>query len=101
MHIIGRKTLRLAAQRHPDAQTAIDHWYRVARCADWHNIADVRNDFPHADAVRVASGNTATVFNVAGNKFRLVTVIHNRSKVYIGMILTHAEYSRQSWKGQL
>jgi len=102
MHVISRKLLRLAAQRHPDVQAGLDHWYRVARKADWRNIGDARREFPHADAVRVGSGNTATVFNIAGNKYRLVTVLHyNRAKVYVAMVLSHAEYSKETWKGRL
>jgi mRNA interferase HigB len=40
-----------------------------------------------------------TVFNIAGNKFRLIVAIHyNRKKVYIRHALTHAEYSRGHWR---
>ena len=102
MHVISRKALRLAAQRHSDAEPGLDRWYRVTRKADWRSIADVRKAFPHADAATVASGNTVTIFNIAGNKYRLVTVMHyTRSKVYVAMVLTHAEYSKNAWKGRL
>ncbi len=102
MHVISRKALRLAAQRHPAAQAGLDHWYRVTAKAQWRNIADTRRDFPHADAALVSSGNAATIFNIAGNKYRLVTVIHyNRLKVYVAMVLTHAEYSKEAWKDRL
>ena len=102
MHIISRKALRAAAQRHPNAEPSLEHWYRVASKAEWRDIRDVRRAFPHADAATVASGNTVTIFNVAGNKYRLVTVIHyNRSKVYVAMVLTHAEYSKEAWKDRL
>jgi mRNA interferase HigB len=102
MHVISRKSLRLAAQRHPAAAAGLEHWYRVAREAEWRSIRDVRVSFPHADAVVVDSGNVATVFNIGGNNFRLITVLHyNRFKAYVAMVLTHAEYSRDKWKGQL
>ncbi|MDA8351108.1 MAG: type II toxin-antitoxin system HigB family toxin, partial [Pseudomonadota bacterium] len=40
-----------------------------------------------------------TVFNIGGNKCRLIAVIHcNRRKVYIRQVLTHAEYDRDKWK---
>jgi mRNA interferase HigB len=58
--------------------------------------------FPHADAVRVASDHEVTVFNVGGNKFRLVTAIHySAQRVYVLRLMTHAEYSRDSWKETL
>jgi mRNA interferase HigB len=42
------------------------------------------------------------VFNIAGNKYRLVTAIHyNRQIVYTLRVMTHAEYSRDKWKEQL
>jgi len=39
------------------------------------------------------------VFNIAGNKYRLIVAIHyNRKKIYIRHVLTHAEYSRGHWR---
>ena len=39
------------------------------------------------------------VFNIGGNKYRLIARIHyNRKKVYIQAVLTHQEYDRGSWK---
>lgn len=70
------------------------HWYRVAKAAVWTNITAVRQDFPHADAVDIY-----TVFNVGGNKYRLIAVIKYRWQViYIREILTHQEYGRERWK---
>ena len=90
------------AERHPDAVEPLDRWYRIARCAPWASLAEVRVEFPHADIVRVASGNLVTVFNVAGNKYRLITAIHyNRQVIYTLRVLTHAEYSRGRWKERL
>ena len=70
------------------------HWYQVAKRATWQNITEVRSDFPHADAA-----GTFTVFNIAGNKYRLITVIKYRWQgAYIRAILTHEEYGRERWK---
>jgi len=39
------------------------------------------------------------VFNIGGNKYRLVAVIHfNAQKLFIRQVLTHAEYDRGDWK---
>lgn len=58
------------------------------------NFAHLRATFPSADLVGVF-----TVFNIGGNNYRLIAVIHyNRSKVYIRHVLTHAEYDRGDWK---
>jgi mRNA interferase HigB len=41
----------------------------------------------------------STVFDIGGNKYRLVVAIHyNRKKVYIRHVMTHAEYDQNRWK---
>lgn len=102
MHVITRKRIVEYAKRHPDAAEALDRWYRVARAARWDNIQDVRRIFPHADAVTVASGNTVTVFNVGGNKYRLAAAIHyNAKRLFVLAMMTHAEYDKGTWKEAL
>lgn len=72
------------------------------KAAQWSNMADLRQTFPSADPVRVISGRTVVVFNVAGNRHRLLTAIHyNLGKVFVLRLLTHAEYSRDTWKDEL
>jgi Uncharacterized protein conserved in bacteria len=44
-------------------------------------------------------GKTYTVFNICGNRFRLITKIEYRYQtIYIKRVLTHAEYDREEWK---
>ena len=63
--------------------------------AVWQSFADVRAVYAKADQV-----GQFTVFNVGGNKYRLLAAIHyNRAKVYVRHVLTHAEYDRGEWKG--
>ena len=50
-------------------------WHKVAIHASWRNLSEVREQFPHADPVAVKSGAVVTVFNIAGNKYRLITRI--------------------------
>jgi hypothetical protein len=51
-----------------------------------------------ADAVKVGSGRPVVVFDIAGNKFRLLTAIHyNLKKVFVLRFLTHAQYSKGKW----
>jgi len=39
------------------------------------------------------------VFNIGGNKYRLIAAIHfNRRKLYIRHVLTHTEYDKERWK---
>jgi len=73
-----------------------------AEAAKWGSITDVRRIYPHADAVKVNSGNDVFIFNACGNRYRLVTAIHfNRQKLYILRFMTHTEYGKRHWKDQL
>ena len=82
------------ARKHPDARVPLSHWYSIVRKTDYASFAELRITFPAADQVE-----KFTVFNVAGNKFRLIVAIHyNRKKVYIRHVLTHTEYSRGHWR---
>jgi mRNA interferase HigB len=102
VHIIKAKTLKEFARRHPDAAHALADWLSVAERCEWTNLADVRSIYPHADAVEVASGRSVTVFNIRGNRYRLITAIHyNRQKIYTLRFHTHSEYDRGSWKEAL
>jgi mRNA interferase HigB len=102
MRIITRKRLREFVQRHRDAAEPLEKWYRLFREAEWENLQDVRRVYLHADTVTVASGNTVTVFNICGNKYRLIVAIHyNRQRVYVLRLLRHAEYSKDFWKDRL
>ena len=72
---------------------------KAAEPVIWSNLAETRQTFPHADEVVARSGRTLTVFNLGGNKFRLVTSIHySGRRVYIRELLTHADYDKGKWK---
>ena len=70
MRIVSKAAITEFAQEHSDALEALMHWYLVTKRAQWKNLADVRRDFPQADLVGIS-----TVFNVGGNKYRLIAVI--------------------------
>lgn len=102
MRIISIRTLREFWQRHPDAQTPLKDWFRATEAAGWRNFMDVRQTFGSADTAKVDSGNTVTIFDIGGNKYRLIAAIHyNAGVLYALMVLTHKEYDTNKWKGQL
>ncbi|MHB8521302.1 MAG: type II toxin-antitoxin system HigB family toxin [Limisphaerales bacterium] len=77
MHIITRKRLNEFAERHPTAKPGLVHWYRVLKKNDFGDFVGLRSLFPNADQV-----GSLTIFNIGGNKVRLVAAIHyNRRKV--------------------
>ena len=95
MHIITRKRLNEFAAIHPNSKSALQEWYRRIKMGTFHNFAELRAVFPSADQV-----GGLTVFDIGGNKVRLIAAIHyNRQKLYIRAVLTHAEYDDGKWKG--
>ena len=102
MRIITRKRLREFASRFTDAAVPLAAWAKSAQAARWRNLDEVRMTYPHADSVRVYSGREATVFNIKGNHYRLITAIHyDKQRVFVMRLLTHAEYDKDQWKVQL
>ncbi|HEX4614175.1 MAG TPA: type II toxin-antitoxin system HigB family toxin [Urbifossiella sp.] len=96
MRIISKKKLREFWKDHPRAKAVLEAWYQVIRHAKWETFADVRETFGSADQyVRF------TIFNIGGNKYRLIAVIHfNRGLLYVRHVLTHAEYDEEKWKDE-
>ena len=94
MHIITQKALREFAASHPDVESALQHWYQLMKHGNFQTLVEVKAIFPSADQV-----DDFTVFNIGGNKVRLITNIrYNRQKVYIVAVLTHAEYNKNKWR---
>ncbi|MDM8529678.1 type II toxin-antitoxin system HigB family toxin [Anaerolineales bacterium HSG25] len=94
MHIISRRALRDFWERYPDSQKPLSRWFKIVQNSNFSSFAELRNSFPSVDKV----GNLI-VFNIGGNKYRLITSIHfNRNKVYIRHVLTYKMYDKGVWK---
>lgn len=102
MRVIKPSRIYEFGREYPDADASLRAWVKVARKSRWESLKDVRNIYPSADPVVVRSGRMVTVFNIGGNKYRLIVAVHyNIGKVYIVRFLTHAEYDKDQWKRQL
>ena len=94
MHILSLRRLREFWAEHPDAEASLRSWYRVVKQARWQRFTDVRAHYRSADQV-----GKFTIFNITGNAYRLITVIHfNTGRVYVRRVLTHAAYTRGTWR---
>ncbi|MFH0823069.1 MAG: type II toxin-antitoxin system HigB family toxin [Pseudomonadota bacterium] len=99
MRVITKAGLQGFWETYPQAGTPLEDWYRVADKARWKSLEDVRRTYPAADLAKVKSGGTVTIFNIGGNKYRLVAAIHcNSQRVYVLHVMTREEYSRNAWK---
>lgn len=94
MHVISRKKLNDFVREHPEANNAIYRWYKEIKLRQFQSFADLKIAFSGVDKVE-----KFTVFDIGGNKYRLIAAIHyNRSKLYIRHVLTHNEYNLGKWK---
>lgn len=94
MHIISQSTLKKFCKIHAESEGGLRYWYKLTSQHKWQSIEDIQKIFSSADLV----GNFI-VFNISGNKYRLITYIDFQSaKVFIRKVLTHSEYSKNNWK---
>jgi len=94
MHVIAKPALVDFWTMHPAAKEPLDTWYRIMRRESFQNFSEIRQTFASADYV-----DGFTVFDIGGNKFRLITVVRYAcQKVYIRAVLTHKEYDKGAWK---
>ena len=92
MRLVSGKVLKEFCSRRPLASAAVRHWAHEMEAGTFRNFSQLRGHFPSADYVA-----PFTVFNLAGNKFRLIaTVNYTTGFVFIRCMLTHAEYDKWS-----
>lgn len=92
MRVIALSTLKAFWEKSPgfaDAKEPVLAWYRHALKADWASPAAVKAEFAQASILK----GGRVVFNIAGNKYRLVGWINFSYRVvYVRFIGTHAQY---------
>ncbi len=93
MRVISHKKLRefYDTPGREDAKVALERWYEITEDAAWKSFSDIKADFGSVDFV----GNQHYVFNIRGNKYRLVVVIKLvMGYVFIRFVGTHEEYDQ-------
>jgi mRNA interferase HigB len=94
MRVISKKKLREFWELRPEAKAPLAAWFKILQKSSFEGFNDLRNTFGTADLV-----DGLTVFNVGGNKYRVIAGVHYTSQVvYIKDVLTHADYDRGGWK---
>lgn len=93
MRIVAKSTLvkfwQVPGQE--DAQAPLESWHDTATKADWKTPQDVKNQIGTASIC----GNNRLVFNIGGNKYRLVVEMQYRAGiVWVKFIGTHARYDQ-------
>ena len=91
MHVVTYKRIKEFSGRYPHSRIALSRWYKRMNKSNPRSVNDIKRLFRGADYV----GNDRFVFNISGNKYRLVALINFlKQKVYIRFIGTHAEYNK-------
>ena len=94
MNIISLKRIREFSFTHRDAGPSLMAWYKTAKKCNWQSLAELRKVYPSADSV-----GRYTVFNIRGNKYRLIARIVYRSQtLFVVAVMTHEEYNLGKWK---
>lgn len=93
MRVITRKRLVEFGAAHPDASVPLDVWFRLMRRGRFKSPHVVKETFPTVDFL----GGGLVVFDIGGNKYRVVAVIHYATetftgRVYVRHVMTHREY---------
>ena len=89
VRVIAKKILRAYWERQIDAEDQLKTWYKEACKAKWSSPAEIKTEYPKASILK--SGRV--VFNICGNKYRLVVQINYiRKWVFIRFIGTHKDY---------
>ena len=91
MIVISKTIIKQFIERNPKSGDAILRWYRLTKENIWANFSELKQVFPGTDYV----GNELYVFNVGGNKFRIIVrIIFKVRTVFIKFIGTHKEYDK-------
>lgn len=93
MRIIARSTLQRFWERpgRADARGPLVAWHDEARKASWRRPQDIKYRYPRASFC----GNSRVVFDIGGNKYRLVVEVQYQSEiVWVKFVGTHEEYDR-------
>ncbi|NYZ13881.1 type II toxin-antitoxin system HigB family toxin [Azospirillum sp. RWY-5-1] len=92
MQIIARRTLKLFWRRHPQAKAPLETWYSQVAHAEWQEPTDVKREF---GATVDFVGDNRVIFDIGGNKYRLIVHIAYRYKrVLVKFVGTHKEYDK-------
>ncbi len=91
MRVIAKRILREFWEKHNDSEEQLKTWHKEVLKAAWDNPSEIKNNYAHASILR----NGRVVFNICGNKYRLIAEVNfSRKWVFIRFIGTHDDYNR-------
>jgi mRNA interferase HigB len=92
MRLLGEPLIDEFRKAYPQSGKVMDRWTAIVRAAEWTSFVDLKGTFNTADYVA-----PYVIFDIGGNKFRLLTIIDfKESVVIVRGVMTHKEYDK--WK---
>ena len=102
MRIISKKRLQEFWEKWPQARASLEHWHKLTEDRTWRQFSEIRTTFNHADVATTDNGSPVVIFDIGGNKYRIIAAVHyNTGICYILRVLTHKEYDLAKWKKEL
>ena len=91
MVVITRTKLILFYEKEPIAKEPLLKWYNNVIVSDWNDLNSIKQTYNNVDYI----GNDRYVFNIAGNKYRIVAMIHfSKRTLYLRFVGTHKQYDK-------
>ena len=97
MRLITKRNLNQAIAPYSDSVSAVIAWFSVLKANSWQSLNEIRENY----SASVDEVNGYTIFNIKGNKYRLIVRINYQAQIiYFKKFMTHAEYSKVNWSDE-
>lgn len=93
MRIVGKKRIDKFIKSHANSRSSLRGWMAIAESVQWQTPQDIKNEFASASFL----SNNRVIFNIGGNKFRLIVIaIYVQKTLIVTWVGTHAEYDKRN-----
>jgi len=95
VHLVKRQTIIDFIAKNQQSKSGFEDWLLKIKVADWSNTNNIKDTFASADFL--GKGSNRVIFDIGGNKYRLICKYHFGTKnvhLFIKWIGTHAEYDK-------
>ena len=101
VNVLAVKAIREFAEMRPEAEIVLREWFNTLRKSQPQNYAQLHEIFNSVDVATTKTNLLVFIFDVGGNKYRIVTRIDFESQmVFILYIFTHTDYTRWNRAGR-
>ena len=101
IHLIRKQTIEKYVKNNIQSKSAFNNWLSIIKWVDWKDPNDIISTFNSADIL--GEGSKRIVFNIGGNKYRMICSYHfGKEKVhlFIKWLGTHSEYTKLCAEGK-